>query len=118
MRMKPGEAQLWFSLLLLASRYLEWGTGGSTVLAAWRSLQTSLPPLQIDSVDSSENWFGQLRTRNPVVASAEAAGKLHFHLGDVGETGAWGIPTNFGGRPTAVRQQQARSYVQSVGAGR
>ena len=28
------EAELWFDLLLGAPRYLEWGTGGSTVLAS------------------------------------------------------------------------------------
>ena len=42
MRMIHSEAQEWFSLLLSASSYLEWGTGGSTIMAAWRAVQALL----------------------------------------------------------------------------
>ena len=116
MRMTKPEAQQWFSLMLLASTYLEWGTGGSTIMAAWRSMQSHLPPLQIDTVDSSRQWFEDLKSRNRVVAEAEAAGKLRFHLGDLGRTVEWGKPADWGKRPLDLRASQAESYVGAVNA--
>ena len=103
MRMTNPEAQLWFSSLKSSSSYLEWGTGGSTVLASWRALRNSLPPLKMDAIDSSEGWFERLRSRHTLVRDAEAAGKLTFHLGDIGETVAWGRPSKWGTRHETVR---------------
>ena len=116
MRMTNPEAQLWFSSLKSSSSYLEWGTGGSTVLASWRALRNSLPPLKMDAIDSSEGWFERLRSRHTLVRDAEAAGKLTFHLGDIGETVAWGRPSKWGTRHETVRNRQSRSYVESIPA--
>ena len=116
MRMTSAEAQLWFSLMKNATSYLEWGTGGSTVLASWRALRSRLPPLKMDAIDSSEAWFDILRSKHSLVRHAEAAGKLTFHLGDVGETVAWGHPYRWATRNTTVRNRQSRSYVESIPA--
>ena len=117
MRMTPTERKLWFSSLLTATRYLEWGTGGSTVLAAWRAMQTDprLPPLTVHSIDSSEKWMRELRRKYPIVALAEAEGKLAMRLGDIGPTGMWGNPTNFSQRPKEERVEQARRYTNAFG---
>ena len=116
MRMKTLEAHAWFGLLLLASSYLEWGTGGSTALAAWRAMQRDMPPLvRIDAVDSSGAWFEQLRTRCGAIRHAEAAGYLRLHLGQLGSVGEWGMPVRWSSRPLALRVSQARSYVERLG---
>ena len=116
MRMTSAEAQLWFSLMKNSSSYLEWGTGGSTVLVSWRALRSHLPPLKMDAIDSSEAWFDILRSKHALVRNAEAAGKLTFHLGDVGKTVAWGFPYRWTTRNTTVRNRQSRSYVESIPA--
>jgi len=116
MRMTSAEAQLWFSLMKNATSYLEWGTGGSTVLASWRALRSRLPPLKMDAIDSSEAWFDILRSKHSLVRHAEAAGKLTFHLGDVGETVAFGHPYRWATRNTTVRNRQSRSYVEAIPA--
>lgn len=117
LRMMPEERKLWFSSLLTATRYLEWGTGGSTVLAAWRAMQTDprLPPLTVHSIDSSEEWMRELRRKYPIVALAEAEGKLIMRVGDIGPTGLWGQPTNFSYRPKQERLEQARRYTNAFG---
>ena len=117
MRMTTLEAQIWFSSLKSSSSYLEWGTGGSTVLASWWALRSSLPPpLKMDAIDSSEGWFERLRSRHTLVREAEAAGKLTFHLGDIGKTVAWGRPSMWDTRNATVRARQSRSYVESIPA--
>ena len=117
MRMTTLEAQIWFSSLKSSSSYLEWGTGGSTVLASWWALRSSLPPpLKMDAIDSSEGWFERLRSRHTLVREAEAAGKLTFHLGDIGKTVAWGRPSMWDTRNATVRDRQSRSYVESIPA--
>ena len=60
MVMQHAEAQRWFSLLQNSSSYLEWGTGGSTLLASWLALHTGRPKV-VDSIDSSEAWFASLQ---------------------------------------------------------
>jgi len=111
MRMTTRAGQQWFTLLLCASTYLEWGSGGSTVLAAWRAVQEGMP-LHVVSVDNSEAWNGQLRRKHPVLAEAEAAGKLAFRAADTGEVGAWGRPVNWISRAPALQRSQATAYVE------
>jgi hypothetical protein len=53
--MSAGETQLYASLLDVATEYLEYGCGGSTMLAAER------PFLRITSIDSDANWITALR---------------------------------------------------------
>ena len=117
MRMTPSEAQRWLSLLLSATTYLEWGTGGSSVVAAWLALQPEKqPPLRLAlAVDSSAVWLETLRSRYPILVRAEATGQLATHVAGVGATGAWGVPTNWTARPPAARVAQARGYVEAGG---
>ena len=115
MVMQHAEAQRWFSLLQNSSSYLEWGTGGSTLLASWLALHTGRPKV-VDSIDSSEAWFASLRSRHPLIRDAEAAGKLNFHLGDVGKSKKWGVPKMWRTRNATLRERQSRSYVESIPA--
>ena len=64
----------------------------------------------------SEGWFERLRSRHTLVREAEAAGKLTFHLGDIGKTVAWGRPSMRDTRNATVRDRQSRSYVESIPA--
>ena len=103
-------------MLLLASSYLEWGTGGSTVVAAWLAVQKSTSLLRIDTIDSSAEWATRLQDRNPILAQAQQAGRLSFHLANMGKTKEWGYPRDWASRPLALRYAQARSYVEQLGA--
>jgi len=117
------ESTVWAGHLAGARSYLEWGSGGSTVLASWLSLQRAGNaaaqrdgPLMLHSIEHSEGWVETLRDQNPLaVRRAEAAGLLHFHLPFIGPTGDWGRPTNWGGRDLQLRMRQARSYVEPKG---
>jgi len=115
MRMTTRAGQQWFTLLLCASTYLEWGSGGSTVLAAWRAVQEG-KPLYMVSVDSSEAWIRQLRSKHPVLVEAEAAGKLAFRAADTGAVGAWGHPVYWNSRTPALQRSQATAYVEMANA--
>ena len=118
MRMSARAGQQWFTLLLLAGSYMEWGSGGSTVLASWRAVQHGMLPLRIDSVDSSAAWHHQLISKNPVLAEAEAAGKLSFRPADIGTVGEWGAPAHWSMRPATLQRKQAKGYVEKVNASR
>lgn len=64
---------------------LEYGSGGSTVLAAEQAGKT------IFSVESDAQWLGDMQAwfqQNPAVAD------LHLHRADIGATKAWGHPRN------------------------
>lgn len=115
MRMTQRAGRQWFALLLSASTYLEWGSGGSTVLAAWLAVQDA-PPLNIVSVDSSRGWVDQLRARHPVVRSAEAAGRLALRIADLGAVGAWGYPERWRSRSPELQRSQSAAYVEMVNA--
>jgi len=115
MRMTTRAGQQWFMLLLCASTYLEWGSGGSTVLAAWRAVQEGMP-LHIVSVDSSEAWYDQLCLKHPVLVKAEAAGKLAFWAVDIGAVGAWEHPVDWKLRAPALQQSQATAYMEMANA--
>ena len=69
-----------------ATGVVEFGSGGSTLLAA-RS-----PSLRrIWSVESDPAWIARLRGQ-PEVAQAERDGRLRFTHADIGRTGAYGMP--------------------------
>jgi hypothetical protein len=121
MRATAVEGILWYSLVLTAQRYLEWGSGGTTVMGSWLALQrplAGLPPLEIHSVDSSAAWIRQLRELNPLVARAEADGHLTMTSGNVPDTGQWGIPYNWTRRPREDQTTQALSIVEALNASR
>jgi hypothetical protein len=112
-RMTRTESWHWFQLLLLATSYLEWGSGGSTVVAAWRSLST---PLTVHSIDSSQAWFDHLKASHPVLGRAQAAGALMLTRADVGKTAGWGHPVQWQQRSASLQLQQSSAYVEAVTA--
>lgn len=68
-----------------ASVILEYGTGGSTVMAA------ALPGRTVFSVESSAEWLEKMRgwfTRTPPKAT------LYLHHADIGKTRDWGFPVD------------------------
>lgn len=112
------DAALW-SLHVLSNTsslsYLEWGSGGTTVVAAWRALQAAtlgLPPLRVMSIESSPRWRSQLRNRYPVLEQAEAnaSARLQLESASLEPTGLWGIPMGWTTRPRSLRRQQVLNY--------
>jgi hypothetical protein len=82
-RMSPNELSLFQAVLKKSSRYLEFGTGGSTFLAS------SHVKSWIISIDSSQSWLDTVRDAckpNPV--------QPQLILADIGPTGEWGNPTD------------------------
>lgn len=85
-RMSAKEKDLFGKLLRNASSYVEFGAGGSTVYAlSFDNLK------RIDVVESDPDWVGGLQNRHDIQQAIES-GKLHFHLVEIGKTGAWGHP--------------------------
>lgn len=68
-----------------ASTYLEFGMGGSTILAA----KIGVP--NIFSVDSSQEWVNSVTAQ---IAQISLKGKVQLLYANVGPTGAWGYPLN------------------------
>jgi len=68
-----------------ANHYLEYGMGGSTVLAARKNLKS------IVAVDSSEAWVNTVKSEIEGTTFAADIQLLHVNLG---ETGDWGYPTD------------------------
>jgi hypothetical protein len=81
--MSAEEAALFLSFVRNSRSYVEFGTGGSTVVAS-SHVQSS-----ILSVDSSREWLDQVRT---ACASSQTKPELIFV--DIGPTGEWGYPTD------------------------
>ncbi|WP_040674709.1 MULTISPECIES: hypothetical protein [unclassified Nitrobacter] len=82
-RMSAEEAALFLSFVRNSRIYVEFGTGGSTVVAS-QHVQSS-----ILSVDSSREWLDQVRT---ACASSRTRPELIFV--DIGQTGEWGFPAD------------------------
>jgi hypothetical protein len=70
-----------------SKRYLEFGSGESTIYAAG-----SPNILRIDSVESSAAFVKESLENNEAIARALVSGKLRFHIIDIGRSGAWGFP--------------------------
>ena len=68
-------------------RYLEWGMGGSTLVAVRANLET------IVSVDSDRNWVEAVR-RHEEIAPRIASGSMSVIHGDIGPTREWGNPAD------------------------
>jgi protein O-GlcNAc transferase len=118
LRMTVDEAITWQSILLTAARYLEWGSGGSTVVAAWQSLRSDAPGITVDAIESSESYIRTLRERHPVLTRAEEAWRLRIHSIHIGPTVEWGMPAGWDRHKWGVKQQLARRYVEAVGTNR
>lgn len=83
--MSPAELGLFKSFLACADRYLEFGSGGSTCLAA------SLAKKAIISVDSSDEWLAKVAAECSSFADAPAPRLVKVDIGPVGD---WGKPTD------------------------
>lgn len=79
--MTAPELALFQAFLGCASRYLEWGSGGSTALAA-RTVRE-----RVLSVDSSAAWLARVAS-----ACADAPIRPDLHQVDLGPVGHWGFP--------------------------
>lgn len=64
---------------------LEYGSGGSTVIAA------ELPDKTVFSVESDGAWLKQMRG---YFGAHPPAARLHLHHGDIGPTRDWGYPAD------------------------
>lgn len=84
--MSANELALFATLLSSASSYVEFGSGGSTLLAA----QT--PNVRrIWSVESDASWVDKIE-RHPSIAEAVALKRLSLLRIDIGPTGVYGHP--------------------------
>lgn len=84
-RMSDAEFRLFESVLRCAGSYVEFGTGGSTCLAA------SLVEGPVISVDSSQEWLDQVARACASRPGWTQPRLLHADIGPVGE---WGRPTD------------------------
>ncbi|POZ52805.1 hypothetical protein [Methylovulum psychrotolerans] len=90
MTMTAAELNVLHSHIDSASNFLEFGAGASTLYAA------SVPSIrQIDSVESSAEFVDENLKPNPVISEALSAGRLLFHIIDIGKTFYWGYPASF-----------------------
>src|SRR3954451_20422082 len=81
-RMSPDELALFQAVLKKSSRYLEFGSGGSTFLAS------SLVKSWVISIDSSQSWLEKVRD-----ACKSNRVQPELILADIGPIGDWGKPT-------------------------
>ncbi len=80
------EIQLLKKYLQSSENYLEFGSGGSTFLAA-------MMQRNIYSVESDANWVKYLCSWK-IIQNQVDIGRLKFINIDIGPTGRWGIPTD------------------------
>jgi hypothetical protein len=83
--MPPDESAALIAAYEAATVILEYGTGGSTVVAA------DLPGRHVYSVESSAEWLAMMEgwfAANPPKAA------LHLHHGNIGKTREWGFPAD------------------------
>lgn len=85
--MHAEEVGLLEGLLSQASTFLEFGCGGSTLIAIQSQVQ------RLTSVESDAEWINQLRN-HAIVGDAEASGRLNFCHVEIGKTGKWGHPVD------------------------
>jgi len=86
-RMSDGERALFVRTLAKATHYMEFGSGGSTLLAV-RS-----PAKLILSVESDPAWINKIR-EHPEIADAVTRQRLFLTHADIGPVGEWGRPTD------------------------
>ncbi len=81
--MPEEECQALTAALQSAQSYLEFGMGGSTVLAAWLGVP------QIVSIDSSEKWIENVASQ---IAPIQSSSQIELLHAPIGETLEWGFP--------------------------
>jgi hypothetical protein len=99
--MSQGEILLYWSQLRSRTGIVEFGCGGSTLLA----LQCSRA--KIYSVESDRDWIDHL-LKHPEVSRAVENNRLSFHHSDLGQVAKWGFPS------TLFTAQQAASYYSTI----
>jgi hypothetical protein len=85
--MTADERQRYGELASDASNILEFGAGGSTLLAFQNGVQT------VTSVESDKLWLDRLRT-HPAMATYVQSGAWQPVHADIGEVGSWGKPVD------------------------
>jgi hypothetical protein len=98
--MKRQELKCFERYLSAASSYLEYGSGGSTVMAA------EIPDLKIQTIESDKVWLDELATK-PAVKTAIDQKRLSLVHVDIGPTGQWGRPIDESGRDRWPNYQTA-----------
>ncbi len=113
--MTPSEFHVWLGLMLTASSYLEWGTGGSTIVASWRANQDGMPPLRIHAIESSSVWRDAMLRQYPDVEHAFAARRLTLHSDFFsGQVALFGYPADWRARNRTERTREARAMVEDA----
>jgi hypothetical protein len=88
-RMLWAEAALFDKYLNNAIKYLEFGSGGSTLAALSKSNVA-----EVVSVECSKGWFDKMREYD-LIKGSEKIGRLTFVHADIGDTLNWAIPKVF-----------------------
>ena len=112
-RMTRSETAVWLYLLMHSRRYLEWGMGGTTRLAAWRANSPSTSLLSVTSVETSQDFIEAVRQSSSDVRTAEKARRLSIRTVAV-ETAAWGKPSGWDHMSVGDKSAQARAFVEAV----
>ena len=118
--MAVSEAQGWLRALLHGGRYLEWGSGSTTMLASWLAVErprlgTHRIPTEITSIESDRAFMVRVRGGSRYTRLAEQSGVLTYLHGDIGPTGRWGAPIGWLAANTSLQDARASAYVQAVG---
>ncbi|MBZ0166753.1 MAG: hypothetical protein K8I00_08085 [Candidatus Omnitrophica bacterium] len=87
MTMTAAELLMFRSYVDASTNYLEFGSGESTVYAAGTA-----GIISIDSVESSAEFINDYLETRPEIQKARTAGRLKFHMVDIGPTVKWGYP--------------------------
>ncbi|GHU10622.1 hypothetical protein FACS189449_00440 [Alphaproteobacteria bacterium] len=90
--MSFNERNMFKKYLSDATRYLEFGSGGSTIAAL---MYFGVPVI---SVDSSKEWFDHMVADFPVIKNNENSVRLSLHHVDIGKIKGWGWPEDSSGR--------------------
>jgi hypothetical protein len=85
LRMTEAETEALKKRLKRSRHYLEFGCGGSTLLAVRNS------PGHVVSVESDPGWIAKI-SEHPEIKKVAAGGRLLFHPVDIGPVKEWGIP--------------------------
>jgi len=84
--MTKNEQNLFIEYISDANIYLEFGTGGSTVVTLSQS------KAHIYSVESSKDWIECIRQKYDIIEKSEKEGRLDMLYADIGNVGEWGVP--------------------------
>ena len=88
--MPPKDAEMYKCFMRKATRYFEWGTGGSTFHAAGRQNVES-----IFAVDSSKDWIAKV-AEVPKVTAGIVSGRVNLFHADIGPLKSFGFPLHPG----------------------